>query len=80
MCSWFCLKRFEWNILYDLREDDSYGTQNGAQWLLAFMKESKKKKVLTAFRSSVGLSEFISFAYLFLFFLLCIYSHRRLSL
>jgi len=45
VCSWVSLKRFEWNILFDLLEDDSYGTQNAAPWLLAFMKECTEKKM-----------------------------------
>ena len=80
MCSWFCLKRFDWNILYDLRNVESYGKQIAAPWFLTFIKNAQKKIVLTAFRSSVELSEFVFFAYLSWFFLLCIYSHRRLSL
>jgi hypothetical protein len=33
----------EWNILYDLLEDDLYGTQNAAPWLLAFIKACTEK-------------------------------------
>jgi len=74
------LKRFDWNISYDLRDVDSYGRKMLRPGCSRLWKNAQKKIVLTAFRSSVGLPEFVSFAYLFWFFLLCIYSHRQLSL
>jgi hypothetical protein len=39
----------EWNILYDLLEDDSYGTQNAAPCLLAFIKVCTEKKYINCF-------------------------------